>query len=40
MDEHYVSNFTTEDGAEVLVPYPGALPTLLTQVFGSDYAQP
>jgi len=40
MDEHYVSNFTTEDGAEVLVPYPGALPTLLTQVFGSDYDQP
>jgi len=40
MDEHYVSNFVTPDGAEVLVPYPGALPTLLTQVFGSDYDQP
>ncbi len=40
MDEHYVSNFTTEDGAEVLVPYPGALPNLLAQVFGDDYDQP
>jgi hypothetical protein len=40
MDEHYVSNFTTDDGAQVLVPYPGALPNLLAQVFGSDYDQP
>ncbi|MBI1258100.1 MAG: hypothetical protein GC204_11570 [Chloroflexi bacterium] len=40
MDEHYVQNYTTEDGAEVLVPYPGALPRLLTAVFGSDYNQP
>jgi LCP family protein required for cell wall assembly len=40
MDEHYVSNFTTDDGAQVLVPYPGALPNLLAQVFGNDYDQP
>ena len=40
MDEHYVQNYTTEDGAEVLVPYPGALPRLLAQVFGNDYDQP
>ena len=39
IDQHYVSDFTTEDGAEVLVPYKAALPTLLAQVFGSSYNQ-
>lgn len=39
MDQHYVSDYTTEDGAQVLVPYSAALPTLLTQVFGTGYAQ-
>ncbi len=38
IDQHYVSDYTTDDGAEVLVPYPNALPNLLAQVFGSDYA--
>ncbi len=40
IDQHYVSNYTTPDGAEVLVLYPGVLPRLLSQVFGSDYTQP
>ncbi|HVU12240.1 MAG TPA: LCP family protein [Phototrophicaceae bacterium] len=39
IDEHYTQNYTTPDGAEVLIPYQGALPTIMTQVFGSDYAQ-
>ncbi len=38
IDQHYVCDYTTDDGAEVLVPYPSALPSLLAQVFGSDYA--
>ena len=38
IDQHYVSDYTTPDGAEVLVPYANALPNLLAQVFGSDYA--
>ncbi len=38
IDQHYVSDYTTADGAEVLVPYANALPNLLAQVFGSDYA--
>ncbi len=38
IDQHYVTDYTTDDGAEVLVPYPNTLPNLLTQVFGSDYA--
>jgi anionic cell wall polymer biosynthesis LytR-Cps2A-Psr (LCP) family protein len=37
IDQHYVSDYTTDDGAQVLVPYAGALPSLLAQVFGSDY---
>jgi anionic cell wall polymer biosynthesis LytR-Cps2A-Psr (LCP) family protein len=39
MDQRYVSDFMTPDGAAVLMPIPAALPTLLAQVFGSDYAQ-
>lgn len=39
IDEHYTQNYTTPDGAEVLIPYQGALTTLMTQVFGGDYAQ-
>jgi hypothetical protein len=37
IDQHYVYDYTTEDGAEVLMPYEGALPTLLERVFGSNY---
>ncbi len=37
IDQNYVRDFTTTDGAEVLMPYTAALPTLLAQVFGSDY---
>lgn len=37
IDQHYVYDYTTEDGAAVLMPYEGALPSLLTKVFGSDY---
>lgn len=39
MDQHYVYDFMTPDGAAVLMPYTSALPTLLAQVFGSDYTQ-
>ena len=40
IDQHDVYNYTTPDGAEVLVPYPRGFSALLTQVFGSDYNQP
>jgi LCP family protein required for cell wall assembly len=40
IDAGYVSDLITEDGAQVLVPYTAALPTLLAQVFGDDYSQP
>ncbi len=40
IDQHYVSDYTTDDGAEVLMPYTGALPSLMVKVFGSDYQQP
>jgi LCP family protein required for cell wall assembly len=39
MDQRYVSDFMTPDGAAVLMPIPAALPSLLAEVFGSDYAQ-
>ena len=39
MDQNYVSNYTTPDGAEVLILNTKALPTLLSQVFGGDYNQ-
>lgn len=39
MDQRYVSDFMTPDGAAVLMPIPAALPNLLAQVFGNDYAQ-
>lgn len=39
MDQRYVSDFMTPDGAAVLMPVPAALPSLLAQVFGSDYTQ-
>jgi anionic cell wall polymer biosynthesis LytR-Cps2A-Psr (LCP) family protein len=40
IDQLYVSDVMTSDGAAVLRLNTAALPNLLTQVFGSDYAQP
>ncbi|MEP7290770.1 MAG: LCP family protein [Chloroflexota bacterium] len=40
IDQLYVSDLTTSDGAAVLSLNTAAVPTLLTQVFGADYAQP
>jgi hypothetical protein len=40
IDQRYVNDVTTSDGAQVLTLNPAALPALLTEVFGGDYAQP
>jgi polyisoprenyl-teichoic acid--peptidoglycan teichoic acid transferase len=40
IDQRYVSDTTTSDGAQVLTLNPAAMPALLTEVFGGDYAQP
>ncbi len=40
IDQLYVSDVMTSDGAAVLSLNTAALPNLLAQVFGSDYAQP
>ena len=40
IDQRYVNDVTTSDGAQVLTLNPAALPTLLTEVFGTGYAQP
>lgn len=40
IDQRYVNDVTTPDGAQVLTLNPAALPSLLTEVFGTGYAQP
>jgi LCP family protein required for cell wall assembly len=39
IDANYITNFTTGDGAAVLVPLRERLGGLMTDVFGADYSQ-
>lgn len=37
LDADYVSDFMTDEGADVLVPHEGSVPWLMAQTFGEDY---
>lgn len=39
IDQRYVSNYMTPEGAAVLIPNRSALPSLMIEVFGEDYSQ-
>lgn len=39
IDSNYIVPWTTTQGASVLVPRRSQLPTLLTEIFGSDYSE-
>ena len=39
IDQRYVSNYMTPEGAAVLIPNRSALPSLMIEVFGENYSQ-
>ncbi len=39
IDQRYVSNYMTPEGAAVLIPNRSALPSLMIEVFGGNYSQ-
>jgi hypothetical protein len=39
MDYKYLQSYTTDDGAQVLIPNRSSLGNLMVQVFGGNYSQ-